>query len=266
MYTSISIIGAGVIGSAIAKILAMKKFSSKIIASRHKIYKIKELEKYGIILTNDNKWAVKNADVIVIAVKPYSIDDVLNEIKDIVAGKLIISLVAGVTINYIEKYIPQAKIVRAMPNLAVLVGESFTVYSFSNRVGDEDKEFAKTFFSLMGISYEVDEKLLNIYTSFTGSGPAYMAIFIEAMVYAGLRVGIPRDLALQGASQVAIGTGKLIRDGKIHYSKIKEMVVTPAGTTIEGIFELESTGLRRGFMRAVVAAAKKADNLSKKYS
>ena len=266
MSSSIAIIGAGVVGSAIAKILATKKFASKIIATRREIHKVKELERYGIILTDNNKWAAENADIIVVAVKPGVIHNVLKEIKDVAMGKLLISVVAGVTIKYIEDQVPHARVVRAMPNLALLVGESFTVYSFSKKISEEDKEFAKTFFSLMGVGREVDEKLLNVYTSFTGSGPAYMAIFIEAMVYAGLRVGIPRDLALEGASQVAIGTGKLIRDGKIHYSKIKEMVVTPAGTTIEGIFELESTGLRRGFMRAVGSAAKKADELSRKYS
>jgi len=262
---SIAIIGAGIIGSAMARIIARKKLVKKVVATRRRVEEIKDLEKYGVIVTKDNKWAARNSEVIVLAVKPYVLTEVLDEIHSEASGKLLISVVAGIPIRYIEECIPNAKVVRAMPNIALIVGESFTVYSVSNKVTEKDKEFVDAFFSAMGLAFEVEEKLLNAYTGLTGSGPAYLAIFLEAMVFAGLKVGIPRDLALLGAAQVAIGAGKLIRDASMHYAKIKEMVVTPAGTTIEGIFELESTGLRRGLMRAVEAATRKANELSEKY-
>ncbi len=263
MYKSISIIGAGIIGGAIARILARKKIIDKIIATRRNLDKIRDLEGLGVVITSDNIWAVENSDVVIVSVKPNVLTNVLKEIKEVAKGKLLISVVAGVPINVIEKIVPGTRIVRAMPNIAVLVGESFTVYSFSQNVTDEDKEFVDILFSSIGIGIEVEEKYLNAYTGLTGSGPAYMSTFIEAMVYAGLKVGIPRDIALLGATQVAIGTGKLIRDGGMHYAKIKEMVVTPAGTTIEGLFELEEIGLRRGLMKAVYAATQRAEDISK---
>jgi len=263
MYNSISIIGAGIIGGAMARILARKKIINKIIATRRNLDKIRDLEELGVIITSDNVWAVENSDVAIISVKPNALANVLKEIRDVARGKLLISVVAGVPINLIEDMLPGTRIVRAMPNIAVLVGESFTVYSFSKNVTDEDREFTDILFSSMGVAIEVEEKYINAYTGLTGSGPAYMSTFIEAMVYAGLKVGIPRDIALLGATQVAIGTGKLIRDGGMHYAKIKEMVVTPAGTTIEGLFELEEIGLRRGLMKAVYAATQRAEDISK---
>lgn len=265
MSRTLAIIGAGVIGSAIAKIIARKKIAGEIIVTRREIEKLRDLKKYGVTVSRDNKWAAGNSDIVVFSVKPNILSKVLKETEEEIAGKLLISVVAGIPIRYIEKLAPNSRVVRAMPNLALLVGESFTVYSLSSKVTDEDREFVDTLFSVMGIAFEADEKLLNAYTGLTGSGPAYLATFIEAMMLAGLKVGIPRDLALLGAAQVAIGTGKLMRDANTHYAKIKEMVVTPAGTTIEGIFELEDTGLRRGLMRAVEAATNRANKLSKVY-
>lgn len=263
---SIAIIGAGIIGGAIARIIARKKIVERVIATRRRIEEIKDLEKYGVVITRDNRWAAENSDVVVLSVKPNVLQEVLMEIRDLVSNKLIISVAAGIPIRFIESIVPNARVVRAMPNLALVVGESFTVYSLSEKVTKEDKEFVDALFSAMGLAFEVEEKMLNAYTGLTGSGPAYLATFIEAMVFAGLKVGIPRELALLGAAQVAIGTGKLIRDANMHYARIKEMVVTPAGTTIEGIFELEDTGLRRGLMRAVSAATQRADEISNKYS
>jgi pyrroline-5-carboxylate reductase len=265
MYNSISIIGAGIIGGAMARILARKKIIERIIATRRDLEKIRDLEKLGVIITRDNKWAAQNSEAILISVKPNQVKDILVEIKEASKGKLIISVAAGIPINVIEEILPESRVVRAMPNLAVLVGESFTVYSLSQKIMQKDREFVDVLFSAMGLAYEVDEQQLNAYTGLTGSGPAYLSTFIEAMVYAGLKVGIPRDVALLGAAQVAIGTGKLIRDGGTHYAKIKEMVVTPAGTTIEGLFELEETGLRRGLMKAVYAATQRAEDISKQH-
>jgi len=263
MYRTISIIGAGIIGSAIARIIAEKRVVERVIATRRSVEKLADLRKLGVEVTSDNRWAAREGDAILIAVKPGSVPQVLEEIRDEASGKLLISVAAGVPMALIERTVPGARVVRAMPNLALVVGESFTVYSVSRSATREDREFVRRLFSAMGLAYEVEEEALNAYTALTGSGPAYMAIFIEAMVLAGLRVGIPRDLALLGAAQVAIGTGKLIRDAAMHYASIKEMVVTPAGTTIEGLFELEGANIRRGVMRAVSAAAKRADEISR---
>lgn len=265
MYKSISIIGAGIIGGAMARILARKKIIERIIATRRNLDKIRDLEKLGVIITSDNIWAAKSSEAIILSVKPNTLKSILEEIRDVARGKLLISVAAGIPISVIEEVVPDSKVVRAMPNIAVLVGESFTVYSLSESVREADREFVDILFSSMGLAFEVEEKYLNAYTGLTGSGPAYLSTFIEAMLYAGLKVGVPRDVALLGAAQVAIGTGKLIREGGMHYAKIKEMVVTPAGTTIEGLFELEETGLRRGLMKAVYAATKRAQAISQDY-
>ena len=263
MYRSMCIIGAGVIGGAVARILARKRFVDRLIATRRNLDKIRYLEKYGVVITDDNVWAVENSDVVFLSVKPTNVGEVLSGLGGVLGDKLLISVVAGVPISYLRRYAPDARVVRAMPNLCLLVGESFTVYCFSDNVSEADRDFVSSLFQALGMAYEVDEGMLNAYTGYTGSGPAYIAIFIEALFYAGLKVGIPRDISLAAAAQLAIGTGRLIRDGKMHYSEVKERVVTPAGTTIEGIFELESTDMRRGLMKAVEKATRRGDELSR---
>ena len=258
----IAIIGAGIIGSAIAKSLIKKKCGEKIIATRRKVEKLTELKALGAEVTRDNKYAAREGDVIILTVKPRDVKSVLKEIRSEIAGKLVISLAAAVPLQFLKSIAPEARFVRAMPNIAVLVQESFTAYCVGPEITENDKETVKKIFGSMGKYVEVEEKDMDAITGLSGSGPAYIAILIEALKYAGLKVGLSRDVALLASAQTVLGTGKLIMETKMHSSELKDMVVTPAGTTIEGIYEIEESGIRSAIMRAVEAATRKSKQIT----
>ncbi len=259
----IGIIGAGQIGSAIAKALA-ESGKYEIIASRRRIERIKNLEELGINLTKDNGLVAEESDVVFIAVKPYKITEVLREISDLLNGKLLISVAAATPISKIASLVPKAKIIRAMPNVGLIVKASFTAYTRGPNVTDSDLKVAREILGELGAVMEVDEDLMDAITALSGSGPAYVALLIEAMAYAGLKVGLPRDLAYKSSAYTVYGTAKLLLDAKLHPSTIKEMVLTPGGTTIEGIFYLEEGGVRTAVMKAVEAATRRAKEIAEK--
>ena len=260
---TIGVIGAGQIGSAIAKVLA-ETGKYKIIASRRKIEKVRDLEKLGVKLTRMNREVVKESDVIFISVKPYKVPEILNEVSDLLKNKLLISVAAAISISKLQKLAPEAKIVRAMPNIALNVKAGFTAYSRGSKITEEDINLVRELFSEMGYCMEVDESLMDAVTALSGSGPAYVAIMIEAMAHAGLKVGLPRDLAYISSAYTIYGTAKMILDTELHPAMIKEMVLTPGGTTIEGIFYLEEGGIRTAMMKAVEAATRRAREIAEK--
>jgi pyrroline-5-carboxylate reductase len=258
---NIAVIGAGVIGGAIVKSLLKKGYKSRIIATRRKIEKLRELEILGAIITTDNREAAKNADIIFLCVKPNDVGKVLKEISGEVEGKLIISTAATIPLEFYKKIVPKAKFVRTMPNIAVLVQEAFTAYSCDKDVTLDDKKKLEEILNIMGISQEVEERHMDAITALSGSGPGYISIIIEALMYAGLRVGLPRDLSLNSSAQTVLGTGKLILETREHPAKIKDMVTTPGGTTIEAIYELEGSQIRQALMKAVKEATKKCKTI-----
>ena len=260
---TIGVIGAGQIGSAIAKVLA-ETGKYEIIASRRKIGKVRDLEKLGVKLTRMNREVAKESDVIFISVKPYKVPEILNEVSDLLKNKLLISVAAAISISKLQKLAPEAKIVRAMPNIALNVKAGFIAYSRGSKITEEDINLVRELFSEMGYCMEVDESLMDAVTALSGSGPAYVAIMIEAMAHAGLKVGLPRDLAYISSAYTIYGTAKMILDTELHPAMIKEMVLTPGGTTIEGIFYLEEGGIRTAMMKAVEAATRRAREIAEK--
>ncbi|MGQ9507636.1 MAG: pyrroline-5-carboxylate reductase [Candidatus Bathycorpusculaceae bacterium] len=260
---NIAVIGAGVIGGAIVKSLIKKGYKGKVIATRRQINKLKELEKLGAIITTNNKEAAKKADVIFICVKPGDVGKVLKEIRREVEGKIVISTAATIPLIFYKKIVPNAKFVRTMPNIAVLVQESFTAYCCDKELTSEDKKKVKALLNVMGLYQEVEEKHMDAITALSGSGPGYMSIIIEALMYAGLRVGLSRELALYSSAQTVLGTGKLILKTGKHPAEIKDMVTTPGGTTIEAIYELEGSQIRQALMEAVTQATKKCEAIRK---
>ncbi len=260
---NVGIIGAGQIGSAMAKVLAESGRWS-VIASRRKVHELEELRRLGVRVTSDNREVAANSDIVIIAVKPYKAVDVLKEISDLVEGKIVISVAAAVPIKKLKAAAPGAKIVRAMPNIAVMVKASFTAYSKGPDLDSKDEAVVVQLLREMGEAHEVDEELMDAVTALSGSGPAYIATLIEAMAYAGLKVGLPRDFAYLSSAYTVFGTAKLYLESGRHPAEIKEMVLTPAGTTIEGIFYLEESGIRTAVMKAVEAATKRAKEIAKK--
>ncbi|RLG00416.1 MAG: pyrroline-5-carboxylate reductase [Thaumarchaeota archaeon] len=260
---TVGIIGAGQIGSAIARVLA-ETGRYRIIASRRRIEKIRDLEKLGVKLTKINREVARESDVIFISVKPYKVPEVLSEVSDLLKDKLLISVAAAISISKLQKLAPEAKIIRAMPNVALRVKAGFIAYSRGPRITDEEIKLIQELFSEMGYCMEVDESLMDAVTALSGSGPAYVAVMIEAMAHAALKVGLPRDLAYISSAYTIYGTAKMILDTELHPAIIKEMVLTPGGTTIEGIFYLEEGGIRTAMMKAVEAATKRAGEIAEK--
>jgi len=261
MKDGIAVIGAGVIGGAIVKSLLKSGYKGGITATRRTVEKLKELEELGAAVTRDNKKAAKESNIVFICVKPNDVAKVLKEIKEEIEGKLVISTAATIPLKFYKKIAPKAKFVRTMPNVAVLVQESFTAYCCDDDVTPEDKEKVKEILNVMGICEEVEEKYMDAVTALSGSGPGYISIIIEALMYAGLKVGLPRDLSLYSSAQTVLGTGKLVLETREHVAKIKDMVTTPGGTTIEAIYELEGSQIRPALMRAVEEATKKCEKI-----
>lgn len=261
MKDDIAVIGAGVIGGAIARTVLKSGYSGRITATRRSLTKLAELQELGISVTTDNRKAAKEADIVFLCVKPNDIAKLVKEIKEEIEGKLVISTAATVPIAFYKEIAPRAKFVRTMPNVAVLVGESFTAYTCDEAVTPTDKDKVKQLLKIMGKCEEVEERYMDAITALSGSAPGYISIIIEALMYAGLKVGLPRDLSLYSSAQSVLGTAKLVLELAQHPAQIRDMVTTPGGTTIEAIYELEGSQIRPALMRAVEEATKKSQKI-----
>ena len=265
MSEKITVIGSGMMGGAIIKSLLKGNLTpSSLTAVDIQAEKLKEFEALGVKTNTDNIKAVKEADNIFIIVKPGDVAKVLNEIKEEIKGKLVISVVATVSLNYLRKYAPESKIVRIMPNLCAMVQASYTAYCCTENLTTQDRETVKKLLNMMGTCDEVDEKYMDAITAVSGSGPGYLSIIIEALTYAGLKVGLPRNIALNCAAQTVLGTGKLVVELHEEPAHIKDMTTTPGGTTIEAIYQIEQSQIRPAMMRAIEEATKKSQTIREK--
>jgi pyrroline-5-carboxylate reductase len=252
-------------GGAIIKSLLKGGYQGKIAAVDIQTEKLKEFEALGVKTSIDNKKAAGSADIVFVIVKPGDMEKVLKEINAEIKGKLLVSVAATVPLAFLKKHAPDAKIVRIMPNLGALVQAAYTAYCCTENVMAEDKEKVKTLLNMMGICEEMDEKFMDAITAVSGSGPGYLAIIIEAMTYAGLKVGLPRNIALNCAAQTVMGTGKLVVDLHEEPAKIKDMTTTPGGTTIEAIYQIEQSQIRPAMIRAIEEATKKSQAIREKF-
>ena len=261
----VAVLGGGKIGEAVARSLAKSQKVTKVIVTKRNISTLKNLESDKVLITHDNKKAARDADLIIISVKAGDAKHVLGEISEFTSEKIVISLMAAVSIKKIETSIPNAKVVRAMPNIAATIGEAITAYSIGHNVTKKDNEHVQFVLGCFGDHVEVPENLMDAVTALSGSGPAYIAILIEAMVSAGLKVGIPRDIAFKLVTKTLTGTADLLSQNKMHPAELRDTVTTPAGTTIAGIYELEKGSLRTSIMNAVDAATLAAEKVAKKF-
>jgi pyrroline-5-carboxylate reductase len=263
MRDSIAVIGTGVIGRAIIKSLLKSGYDGKIMAADMNSQNIGGLKNLGVTVTKDNKKAASESDVVFLCVKPNVVQPVLEEIFLDVEEKLVISTAAAITVGFCKRIVPKARFVRIMPNIAILVQESFTAYCCDDDVTREDKEKVREILGVIGIYREVEERYMDAVTALSGSGPGYLSIILEALAYAGLKVGLPRDLALISTAQTLLGTAKLVLETGKTTSQLRDMVTTPGGTTIEAIYEIEGSQVRQALMRAVEAATRKSKNIRK---
>ncbi|MEM3437864.1 MAG: pyrroline-5-carboxylate reductase [Nitrososphaerales archaeon] len=270
MYTikKIGIIGAGNMGEAlIAGFLKSKVFSpqdiyaSDIVEERRKYI----ANNYNIECFDDAKKLIECSDLIIIAVKPYNVKDVLESIKDkITSEKILVSIAAGVRLDFIRKNLPEGiPIIRVMPNIACFVREGMMIICSSDNTPKEKLEAVKEVLSLLGRTMILDEKYFDAVTGLVGSGPAYLYLIIEALSDAGVRLGLPRDVAITLSAQTTLGAGKMVLETGEHPAKLKDKVVTPGGTTIEGLIEMERGRVRAKIIDAVIKATERAKELSK---
>jgi pyrroline-5-carboxylate reductase len=262
-------IGAGNMAEALIRgLLRAGTSPGQITATVRRPERIVELEKaHGLVAITDNAAAAKDADVIVLCVKPQAMARVVAQIAPVVnPSKLLISIAAGVPIAAIERKLGAgSRVVRAMPNTPALVGLGATALSGGGHATAEDVAFAQKLFDAVGITTVVDESLLDAVTGLSGSGPAYMFLVIEALSDAGVKVGLSRHVALKLAAQTVLGSARLLIETGQHPGHLKDQVTSPGGTAIVGLHTLEAGGLRTTLIDAVEAATKRAKELGESF-
>ncbi len=213
--------------------------------------------------TGRNSEVVGGAPVLVLAVKPDQVAGVLAEIRGALTEKhLLLSIAAGVPLAKLEAGLaPGARVVRVMPNTPALVGASASAYALGKAATAEDGVLAQRLLSSVGVAFSVKESLLDAVTGLSGSGPAYVYMFIEALSDGGVAAGLPRDVATRLAAQTVLGSAKMVIETGLHPGELKDKVASPGGTTIEGIHALEQGALRATLMNAVRAATEKSRQL-----
>lgn len=265
----IGFIGAGNMGEALIRGLRETRTAGggDIVVSEPVTARASRIVKaYKVQLARDNVEVVRRADVIFLAVKPQQMGRVLREIGGAPErGRLFVSVAAGVPLSRIASRLPPpARLARAMPNTPALVGEGATAVCFGTGATAADRRLVMAVFGAFGRTVQLDEELLDAVTGLSGSGPAYVFTFIQALADGGVKAGLPRSTALELAAQTVLGSARMVLETGKHPLELRDQVASPGGTTIQGIAVLEERGLMGAVMAAVAAAAEKSRQLSEK--
>jgi len=226
--------------------------------------RLKKLSKsYGVKTFRENVEVVLNSDIVFLSVKPQVMTSVLQEIKSsLTPSQIVVSMAAGYPIRKIEEVIgDDRKVVRIMPNILVKVKRGSIAVSQNFRLLEDELDTVKYLLKTVGSVFEVDEKLMDAVTGLSGSGPAFVFMVIEALSDGGVRAGLSRELALRLAAETVSGAAQMVLKGE-HPEVLKDAVTSPSGTTIEGISELESRGVRSAFIEAVFKAFRRSKEIS----
>jgi pyrroline-5-carboxylate reductase len=263
---TIGFLGAGKMATALAGgivraglVSARQVMASDVSAAARAAF----AKEVGAKTTESNPAVAKFANVLVLAVKPYQVPDVLAEIKDCFTAKhCLISIAAGVPLAKLEAGLGSgARLIRVMPNTPALVGASASAFALGKSARAADGQLAQKLFSAVGLAFQVKEPLLDAVTGLSGSGPAYAYLFIEGLSDGGVAEGLPRDIATRLAAQTVLGSAKMVLETGMHPGVLKDMVTSPGGTTIEGVHELEKGNMRGALISAVRAATEKSKKL-----
>ena len=225
--------------------------------------KVKEL--YGINVTDSNKEVIEKSEVVIFSVKPQFYADVIQEVKDLVRPEqLIITIAPGKTLAWLaEQFGKDVKIVRTMPNTPAMVGEGMTAVCPNEHLTEDEIAYVKSLLESFSRAEIVPERLMDVVTAVSGSSPAYVFMLIEAMADAAVSGGMPRKQAYQFAAQAVLGSAKMVLDTGKHPGELKDMVCSPAGTTIDAVKLLENEGMRSAVINAVCACIEKSKEMSK---
>ena len=265
-HKRLAVLGAGKMGG----ILLRAFLDQKLVSPSHVAATVRHADRaealgkrLGVHVTTDNRAAVKDADVILLAVKPMQVAEVLKEIRaDVAPGALVVSIAASVPTKFIEQHLGEkAAVVRAMPNTPCAIGAGMTGIARGSHASDANMELARAMFETVGRAVIVDEKHMDAVTGLSASGVAFIYIILESLAEGGVKVGLPRDVATLLAAQTMHGAARTVLETGEHPAQLKDAVTTPAGCTIDGIMELEDGKLRVTLIKAVTKATERAKEL-----
>ncbi len=267
---TIAFVGAGNMAEALMRglISTGKVPPSRIIATARRAERVAALAKtWGVRTAPDNLTACREADVVMLCVKPQAMRDLLLQVAPAIdRSKLVVSVAAGVPIAALERSLGgDTRIIRAMPNTPALVGRGACALARGAHATLEDVQTACGIFDAVGMTTVVEEALLDAVTGLSGSGPAYIFLIIEALSDAGVKVGLPRYTALKLAAQTVLGSAQLLLETNGHPGQLKDQVTSPGGTAIAGLHTLEAGGLRTTLINAVEAATRRAKELGDQF-
>lgn len=262
----LGVIGGGVMGEALlSRLLDQSIFEPQAVVvsdpsadRRSYLY-----DTYGINAVDDNEVVVQQATVVLLAVKPQILSKVATQLKDTISTvrPLLLSILAGTTLNQLTDCFVGWPVIRAMPNTPATVGAGVTALARGEDVSDQHLEQARQIFASVGDVVVVSEPLMDAVTALSGSGPGYVALVVEALADGGVAAGLPRAAAMQLAIQTVKGTAELLQQSGMHPGALKDRVTSPGGTTIAGVAQLEAGGLRSALIEAVRAACARAKEL-----
>ena len=266
----IAFIGPGVMAEAIIAGLIRQKVTSadQMIASGPRLERVEELhERYGIDFSIDNASAAARADVVVLSIKPQRLDNVLAGMQSVLkSSAMVLSIVAGATIEKISLGLAHPDIVRSMPNTPAQIGEGITVWTAAPGVSEEQRDIARQILAALGEEiFLEDEYYLDMATALSGTGPAYVFLFMEAMVDAGVHLGFPRRVAEKLVAQTVRGSVDYYekRDDPVHLARLRNQVTSPGGTSAAALYYLEKAGFRTAISRAIWAAYERSVELGR---
>ena len=260
----IAILGVGRIGEALLSGLVSSGWTNIVATTRSDARAAELRDRYGVDATTSNSDAVAGAGVVVVAVKPQDIDALLSQIHDVLTPEqTVLTVAAAIPTAYIEERLPAGvPVVRAMPNAPSTVHEGMAGLAAGSHAADANLDVAEDVLTHLGRVVRVPESAMDAITAVSGSGPAYFALLAEAMIEAGILLGLSREISTTLVVQTMLGTAKQLRDEGMHPVELREAVTSPGGTTIAAIRELEQAGVRAAFLNAIQAAMTRARELS----
>jgi pyrroline-5-carboxylate reductase len=261
----IAILGAGKIGESLLAGLRSSDWADIVVTARREERAVELRERHGVEATTTNADAIRGADVVVVAVKPQDVPTLLGEVGHLLSpDQTVLSIAAAIPTAAIEKHVADnVPVVRAMPNAPATVHEGIAGISAGRHADRDHLERAATVLRAVGDVVEVPETAMDAITAVSGSGPAYYALLAEAMIEAGILLGLSREISTKLVVQTMFGTAKLLRDERVHPVELREAVTSPGGTTIRAIRELEQAGVRAAFLNAINAAMERSRELAR---
>ncbi|WP_424100347.1 pyrroline-5-carboxylate reductase [Moorena producens] len=272
MPIKLGIIGGGVMGEALlSRLLAQQLYQPDEVLVSELLEQRRDglAQQYGIRVTANNQAAAAASEVLLLAIKPQVFEAVAAELAmgrgdnghSLGTLPMVISILAGVPLERLENAFPSQPVIRAMPNTPATVGAGITALAAGKWVSPDQMEQAKTIFRAVGEVVEIPEHLMDAVTGLSGSGPAYVAILIEALADGGVAAGLPRAIALQLAQSTVLGTAQLLQETEMHPAQLKDQVTSPGGTTIAAIAKLEKAGFRSALIEAVLGSYQRSREL-----